>query len=169
MNLEIKDLVSIGALLLTSLTLLKGIVEYQKTQKWKKLEFIAKEVKEFFADFNVKRMLLLLDWNMLDLPIKEGEITTNAKTIKINDDILFSAWQHHEASDGFPELETLIRVIFDEGLSKLSLFNQYLKTGLMEENDLKPYLIYWIDIIGKAENGRKSSKHIEQLWEYINT
>lgn len=142
----------------------------KKLIRGKKLEFIAKEIKEFFNDFDNKRAFLLLDWNRIDIPIQEGEIKNNPKKIIIDDNILFTSLIHHsqKQNDGFTEEETLVRKVFDHFLFKLGIFNQFINTGLITEKDLKPYLIYWLELIGKLDNGRKSNTLILQIWKYIN-
>lgn len=44
----------------------KSFIEYRNAQKWKKAEFLSKEAKEFFADKNVSRALLFLDYREND-------------------------------------------------------------------------------------------------------
>lgn len=46
-ELELK----IVAFVISFLLLIKGIYEY----KWKRAEFVAKEIKEFYEDFDIKR------------------------------------------------------------------------------------------------------------------
>jgi hypothetical protein len=112
--METKDLLTLVSVVLTLLTILKGIYEYKKAHTWKKLEFIAKEIKEFFNDFDNKRALLLLDWNRIDIPIQEGEIKNNPKKIIIDDNILFTSLIHHsqKQNGGFTEEETLVRKVY---------------------------------------------------------
>lgn len=170
MNWKVDEMLTAIGLFLTSFALLKGIIEYQKAQKWKKQEFLAKEVKEFFDDWNVKRMLRLLDWNKIDISLAEGELLSNPeqKSVILIDADLFQAWKHHsEVLQGYEEKEALIRHIFDDGLPKLALFYQYTQSGLISTEDLKPYLTYWIQLIGDKNNGRKSPELWTQLWQYI--
>ena len=49
--------------LLGFIPFMKVIWEYIKDVRWKKSEFLAKEVKEFQNDENVKMVFQLLDWN----------------------------------------------------------------------------------------------------------
>ena len=164
--MELKDFLTLLGVLSGLATLMKAILEYQKAQKWKKVEFVAKEMKEFFSDYSVKRALTLLDWNARIIYVKD-ELGKGIESVYIDDDILMQSWRHHsELPDGkFTKVEALVRDIFDDFLSKLGTFNHYLKTDLVEKEDLKPYLIYWIDMIGKK--GRKNEAVLSALWNFI--
>jgi hypothetical protein len=49
---------------------MKAIWEYIKDVKWKKSEFLSKEVKEFQNDENIKMVFQLLDWNKRKVKLK---------------------------------------------------------------------------------------------------
>ena len=153
--------------MLSLLVLVKGVYEYAKAQKWKKAEFVAKEVKEFYNDFNVKRALVLLDWNANELELRSNEIEDKSK-IWFNDEILMSALQTHKERNKFKDEEVLIKGIFDSFLDKLSMFNNYVEAGLIDIADIKTYFAYWINIIGDKNNDRKPEKVRTQIWVYIN-
>lgn len=168
--MEIKDILTLTGVILTLLTLLKGIYEYKKAQTWKKLEFVAKEIKEFYNDLDNKRAMLLLDWNCIDIPVLDGELDTNPKRITIDDSIILTSLMHHSQKNNRPfnKTETLVRKIFDQFFFKLGIFNQFINTGLILEKDIKPYLMYWIELIAKLDSRRKSNELIKQIWIYIN-
>ena len=49
-NLGAKEWIAIVGVLITLCTVIKGVFEYTKAQRWKRAEFLAKEVKELFND-----------------------------------------------------------------------------------------------------------------------
>src|SRR5690606_35261241 len=75
--LDFDDLIKITTFIITIILAIKALVEYTKSQKWKKNEFLAKEMKDFFSDRDVKKALLILDWNRIDIPLYDNEIPTN--------------------------------------------------------------------------------------------
>lgn len=160
-----KEIISSIGLGLTIAVLYKGYLEYKKNQAWKKVEFIAKETKEFFNDTNVNRTFILLDWNNITIPIKENETSLGVKILRIDDKMLFKALRFHHPDGEFSEKEALIRHLFDDFFTKLGRFNQYVETKLVEEGDLKLYLIYWLQLI--TISNRKSQDVILRLWEFI--
>lgn len=150
--------------ILAVLTFTKAIIEYGKAQNWKKAEFLAKEIKEFYANIDVQNALLMLDWNELEVEIPIGE----EKTFSFDDDLFKSALIIHINKDDFSPEEIKIRLTFDEFLFKFGMFQNYVDSGLIKSEDLRPYFNYWIDIIGDLSLGRKPNDCIKQLWEYIN-
>jgi hypothetical protein len=61
------------ALLGTGVAFVAGLVEYAGAQRWKRSEWVAQEMRQFFGDEAVRRALLMIDWG-------EREITFSAET-----------------------------------------------------------------------------------------
>lgn len=144
----------------------KAYIEFRDAQKWKKAEFLAKEAKEFFTDKNVVRALKFLDYREHEIPVLDAEIS-KYKTIKFNQDILLRAWSVDRPIAEFSQEELIIRNITDDFFTKLSYFNTYLDTKLINLEDLRPYFIYWINILGNSKSGKRSKTVMRQLWIYI--
>ena len=153
-------------ILISILILLKGINEFKKAQKWKKLEFLSKEIKEFFTDPDVKRALLMLDWNDNKVELKMGEIGSEVE-LYFNDQDILAALQTHKQQQNFLDKHIIIKKVFDALFDGLSMFENYIETGLVSAKDLEPYLNYWITILADNNNRRKSTKLREQMWKYI--
>lgn len=163
-NLEIP--LKIGAFLISCALFIKGIWEYSKAQKWKKAEFVSKEIKEFHNDFDIKRALLLLDWNANELDVKSNDLNGTGK-MHFSDGLIVKALRTHMESPTFTDEEVIIKAIFDAFLDRISMFQNYIETGLIKIEDIKPYLIYWIQILADKNNPRKSEVVREQMWKYI--
>src|SRR5712691_11440775 len=54
---------TMGGLLGTGAALIFGYLQYQKADRWKRAEFLAKEMKDFFGDPDVQNVLLMIDWS----------------------------------------------------------------------------------------------------------
>lgn len=156
------------AMTISVIALIKGVYEYAKAQKWKKAEFVAKEIKEFLNDFDVKRAFLLLDWNAYECELLPKEIEGQTK-LKFNDELVFNALRTHIETDRFTKEEVVVKLIFDRFFDKLSVFNQYIESGLIKPEDIRPYLVYWIQLIADKNNKRKSAEVREQIWQFIVT
>jgi hypothetical protein len=150
------------ASILGLLTFFKAIWEYTKAQKWKKLEFIANQMKEFNNDVEVKKAMQMLDYT-------NREIELYGVKVVITNELLESALcpdLEGKNKNGFTLQEAQIRDIFDHFFEKLSIINQYISSGLITVEDVKPYLIYWINILGKDDNIRKPKALIHSIWKY---
>ncbi|MDP4270410.1 MAG: hypothetical protein Q8909_09845 [Bacteroidota bacterium] len=159
--------IKLGVFVVSLIALIKGVYEYQKAQKWKKAEFVSKEIKEFFSDFDVKRALLMLDWGNNEIDLRPNEIARKKK-LEFDDKIIEAALKTHlEVDDGFTEEEALVKTIFDVLFDKLIMFEHFIKSGLVKSDDIKPYLIYWIEIIANPLNDRKPEFVKEQMFKYI--
>jgi hypothetical protein len=137
---------------------LKAIWEYIRDLKWKKSEFLSKEIKEFQSNENSKITFQLLDWNSRKIKLKCGEYN-------ITDYDLISALQTHNKKSKFSIKEAEIRDIFDEFFDKLSTFNIYINNGLISEKELYEYIGYYVNTL-TSEN-KKPKLLIDTFNEYI--
>ena len=144
--------------LLAILTFIKAIVEYVKVLKWKKSEFLSKEIKDFYSDETIGMICKLLDWNARKVEI-------NGEVVKINDIFLESALLTHRKKAKFTEHEATIRDKFDYFFDRLSYFNIYIENNLVSEKETLRYLSYYLDILVKP--GRKDKKLVDEFNEYI--
>lgn len=140
------------------LTFIKGIYEYVKSIRWKKSEFLSKEIKEFFSDSDITKVTMVLDWNIRLIEI-DGKIT------RIDDQFLISALQPHTVKDKFTKEEAIIRDLFDKFFDKLSYFNIYIKNGLVNKEEVKIYLSYYLNILTKP--GRKPTELVDVFNTYL--
>lgn len=137
---------------------LKAIWEYLRDIKWKKSEYLAKEVKEFQNDENVRIVFQLLDWNKRKITLKSGPLT-------VGDYDLVSALQTHDLKNRFTVQEAELRDIFDDFFDKLSTFNIYIKNGLISEHELYLYIGYYVKIL--TSSSKKPKLLIETFRKYI--
>ena len=144
----------------------KGIFEYTRAQKWKRAELIAKEMKEFLQDATIKRALLLLDWNANYIDLRPEE-NNGEKQMHFTDKLITSALRTHRECNRFTPEEVIIKGIFDGFLDRLGYFNNYISAGLITANEVKPYLIYWVDILANVNSKRKPTECRQKMWNFI--
>lgn len=152
---------------------LVGFKQYVKTYKWKKQEFLSNQIKEFFNDPFVDRALLMLDWNYYTLKDE------NNIPFKYTKELLITAMEYHIEREIrilkngmdpcllFSKEERFIRLVFDNFFQKLGVFQNNIDNNLYTIEDIKPYLHYYLDIIG--DNNNISKKDIERhaIWNYL--
>ncbi len=143
---------------------ISGYFQYIKAQRWKRAEFVAKEMKEFEAKPKVKLAMQLLDWNArkYDIGSSDGEQDT-----VIHDGIIKDALRVHDETSIFTPTEVFIRDVFDGYFDSLERFNHFIESGLVTPEEFKPYLIYWIEILGDINNTRKPRECRAALWSYL--
>lgn len=140
------------------LAFIKGIIEYIRSQNWKRSEVLSKEIKEFFNNEDIKIVLSMLDYN-------SRRITINGEVVKFNDVLLQCSLVTHNKKRAFEVKEAMIRDKFDIFFDKLSFFENYISSGLVDEKECLEYLSYYLRILTKP--GSKSKEIVEMFNEYL--
>lgn len=166
--MSISDWATLLGVVVSLSLLLNGLFQYAKSQRWKRAEFLAHEMKEFESKPRVRNVMTMLDWTARKIelfPDREGE----QKWETVTDNIVAKALEYHGSRKPqlYSAVEVAIRDSFDDFLDGLERMDTFLKSGLVSVKDLKPYLKYWIDIIGDPEDKRKSKNARDQIWSYL--
>lgn len=166
-SFDAKETMAIIAAVLTMLTLVKGVVEYTKAQKWKKAEFLASEIKELFNDQHLARAFKMLDWKETTIPLFRDELANKEKVeLKYHKRMLTHALRDPDVM-GFSKGDEFIRDLMDDLFFRLSIFQNYIETGLIKGADLEPYLKYYISLIGDP---RKECEGVQAaIRHYLNS
>jgi hypothetical protein len=148
-----------------------GLRQYRRADYWRRSEFLAKEMKEYFADGKVSLALTMVDWGVRDLklfepfdPGKGSEETTVDRILQCSALRPHTMLSSTDASDAvalptsggasFTPAEAAIRDCYDRFLDGLDRFGNYISGDLVSVEDLDPYLGYWVrDIASTACDG----------------
>jgi hypothetical protein len=165
-NSTLKDLIGVIIPLIGISSLTWGIISYNQQNKWKKLEFIAGKFKEFEDNPKIKNALLMLDWPSRIIKFDELK-NENNKEGYLEFDIKLLEESFQLPSGKWSDENIVIRDCFDELLTALDRFNLYVETKLITKEDLKLYLIYWLQLINNFEGhpNTKSDLFYINLWE----
>lgn len=148
-----------------------ALCQYWRAQAWKRSEFVAGEMSKLFADSHVKTALLLLDYNRIRLNPVDGTRATTENEGKVFDDALcISALRIHDAMEtgvAFSREEMLIREAFDALLTQLENLDHFIVTGLVLPRNLRPYLAYWLNILGNPQSARKGKNFYDAMGLFI--
>lgn len=133
-------------------------------QDWKRAEFIADEVKEFYRDPIVVTVLQMIDYNdrRYDIGMKDKEgkplltrVThSESAALKLDEETSLVAMEAAlRTSDEYTDAEATIRDHFDTFLYYIERFERFLKLSLISEDEIFPYLRYYIRIFrGKVDH-----------------
>lgn len=166
LDLIIKLIGGIGGVTL----FLIGFSRYKKDQLWKRSEFIAKEIKEFNDDKMVRNAMYMLDWGARKIELFPEKANYDDRFATVNREVLNNALQFHllrikqKDKDRFTPVEVAIRDNFDRFLNYFERFEQFLLAELISEEEVKPYIDYWITTI--SEDLEESTKQV--LYNFIN-
>ena len=166
--MEIGNWIGLMGVIAGLIAFLTGLVQYVKGQKWKRAEFVAKEIKEFESDPKNDIAMQMLDWNSREYELFPDEKDPDNRKIDVEDSTLCSALvPHTKKPSGFKPVEVCIRDIFDQFLDAFERFEHFIQSGLVNPDEFKPYLIYWIEIMGDNKSKRKPPEFYKSLWSYI--
>lgn len=156
------------ALLGAAIAFCAGLFQYVRAQRWKRAEWVAQEMRQFFSDEAVGRALLMIDWGARAIAFPADGAGGGSRVIRVTDEMVTKALKHHsERQGGFEPDEAQIRDTFDHFLDSLERFASFRAAGLVTSNDLKPYLAYWIHNIRSATGAPDGAGRLVQLRSYI--
>ena len=143
-----------------------GLWQYYKAQRWKVLEFVAREVKEFEQQPAVANAMLMLDYEGMDIELFPNAEKTKDRYIAVDEDLIVKALVVRQ-DRGFTDVEVAIRDTFDEFFGYLERFDQYIVSGLVRYKDFHPYLRYWLGILAEGRSGLKSPQLVTAVGEFL--
>ena len=161
----VKLLVSIAALGGTIGAAIVAIRTFRRNETWKRAEFLSREMKEFFDNERVQKALLLIDWGTRRIRLLDENaddhgwvrVTRGVQVRALLPHTLVNAQAGSDLEPGqegadpgmrrYSSAEAAIRDCYDAFLDGLERFASYIHTGLIDVDQLRPYLDYWIDDI----------------------
>lgn len=180
-------LLGLGVLLGGS-ALALGVLYYVRQQQWQRTEFLRRVVREFEQDVEVWNALKILDFEEYRDYVVPGQGQEETICFRVSDRLLCNALashdqrarqkqqleysQDHDSSD--PEalrryrIETTLRDWFNAMLNGLEHFGYLIESGLFSAAELRPWLNYWIQLIGNPAYRRPgASEFYDALYSYI--
>lgn len=178
-----KLIIAILALGGTAIAAVIAIKTFWRTEQWKRAEFLAKEMKEFFSDRRVQNTLLLIDWGTRRIALLNDEpagmtlVTRNLQAHALlphtlinenngSDSEMISKSDESNLNSFTPE-EVAIRDCYDAFLFGLERLASYVSTNLVSAEELRPYLGYWIDDIHAPTEYPEDAAWVATLLTYI--
>jgi len=161
MSSQSPDLLDQSVKLLTFIGGLVGFIvayrRYSQTQRWKILEFVASEIKEFDKNPDVQKAKKMLDWWEYLVELFPGKEDKAKRRVLVKDELVAGALRTECFDQNFTEEEVEIRNIFDAFFDYLDRFNNYIESGLVRYEQFHPYLGYWLAIIvGEREDDHRT-------------
>lgn len=145
-----------------------GLDQYRKSEAWKRLEFVAAEMKVFYDDSAVKLAMGMLDWRKKEVALFKyrGE---NDFAREVVDYAIVASALGIDPEMKYNKVQSAVREIFERLLEFLARFEGFLATGVVKQTDLNPYLDYWIKLIAgqDAHSPEVTKQVLPSLWRFI--
>lgn len=130
---------------------LRGLWVYKIEQRWKKKEFVSKEIKEFSDHKMNRNAMLMLDWDTRPIELYPENSDYDKRFVMVGRRNLERALMPGgKLKNRFTRDEAIIRDTFDHYLEGLTRFEHFIDTKLVSFEDFKPYLNYWINLIAEG-------------------
>ena len=145
-----------------------GLRQYRKSEVWKRLEFVADEMKIFYADAAAKAAMTMLDWRRKEMALFKYRDENDYRRVVVDYEIVASSLGVDPELQ-YGKTQSAIREIFERFLEFLARFEGFLEAGVVKQSDLNPYLDYWIKLISghDAHSPEVTKLVLPQLWRFI--
>ena len=170
-----------------------AIFQYRKAEKWKRMQFVADEVRELEADPQIQNALWMIDWGVRSINLFLIRDPKTEDFVKITRDMQWRALLPHPLKKthdeyqaktkmdiegtsgeigpsrdrGFTVLEARIRDTYDSLLTRLDRLETFVDAGLIHAGDLRPFIAYWIDALTALDTEDEDGTWLVTLLTYI--
>lgn len=146
-----------------------GLYQYRKSEAWKRVQFLADEMKSFYDDPAVKLAMGMLDWRKKEVPLFRHRGGKDADDLVVVDYALVASALETDPTLTYNKNQCAIREIVERFLEFLARFEGFLATGVVNRDDLVPYLDYWVKLIAgqDAHSPEVTKQVLPSLWKFI--
>lgn len=145
-----------------------GLQQYRKSETWKRLEFVAAEMRAFYDDAAVKLAMGMLDWRRKEVALYKYREENDFARVTVDYAIVANALGT-DPDKTYDKVHSAVREIFERLLEFLARFEGFLAAGVVKQTDLDPYLDYWIKLIAgqDAHSPEVTQQVLPSLWKFI--
>jgi hypothetical protein len=145
-----------------------GLRQYRKSEVWKRLEFVAAEMKVFYQDTAVRTAMSMLDWRKKEMALFKYRDENDYNRVVVDYEIVARSLGVDPELQ-YDKTQSAIREIIERFLEFLARFEGFLEAGVVEQSDLTPYLDYWMRLISgcDAHSPEATKQVLPQLWKFI--
>jgi hypothetical protein len=139
---------------------------WREDQKWRRVQYAQTLIEKFFDDPTIADVCQILDTIDEFVTLRDEEDPEKRRDIRITDEFLQGALSTFCQKIKNTDDEYHIRHLFDRFFDGLSKFQNHIDIRLIELQDVKPYLEYWI--IELSGNGKiRSETAAHQFRRYL--
>ena len=145
-----------------------GLRQYNKSQVWKRLEFVGSEMKAFYDDVAVRSAMTMLDWRKKEMALFKYRDEDDTTKVEVNYETVAAALGT-DPDVRYDKTQSAIREIFERFLEFLARFEGFLEAEAVKERDLNSYLDYWMKLTSGNDphSPEATQKVLPQLWRFI--
>jgi hypothetical protein len=137
-------------LLLTVLALVAfgfGVLQYAISENWKRSDFVAKKIEDFYADSINRSVLIMLDYEGRSIELFPERADAKDKYVKVDIQMVQNALREEAEDFQWSAEEFRVREYFDHYLRSLSRLNYYIETEAIKAHELCADFGYWVNVM----------------------
>ena len=164
----------------------RAVSQAAEQQNWKKAEFLANQVRDFFSDQTVEKVVYVLDWDLRKirltddpnevvvlalhdeggLALVKNETALCNEYLKKNRVVIIARSLREHDGRPFTELEMLVRDNFDWLFFRLGEFQHMIQAGLFSYAEVDVHLSYVLDLISGGKS-HVSAQMVAAIERYL--
>ncbi len=144
-----------------------GTVQYFKSQKWKRAEFLADKHRDFTENLYVQKAMRMFDGFTVYISVDKNEYDGINEFIDFKPELLIKAMTPVNEGTLRGKEEVHIRLCIDKFLFRFGNFHSYLENKLVDKIQIENMLGYWIKAIGDPNDKTIDQTTKALLWNYI--
>jgi len=165
---EVRNFIAAIAAVVAAIGILGGLVQYIRSERWKRAEFVAKLIAEFEADHRIDCALKMLESRKRKVNLFPEAEERYEKWPEVDDELVERSLRIVRDGDSdFGANELRVRDCFDHLFKQLDRFDIFVQRGLVTADAFQPYLAYWLDILGDPQSRQKPRELLRVMWEYV--
>ena len=143
--------------------------QYQRAQDWKRLEFIAKEMRMFVDKAEVRNAIDMMSWLYKSIEFfPDSKLPARNFYERVHCDNVNSTFTKLNQCEGMSVLETVISETFEIFFQEVERLNGFIETGLISPEELRPYIYFWVDLLNSPETYAERTFMEKDRLTYIN-
>jgi len=146
-----------------------GLWQYSKAQQWKRVEFVANEMKMFVEDEAAKAAMVMLDWSRKQMALYRYRADSDKDMrVWVNYELVADALGT-DPNEHYERPRAAIREIFDSFLGYLERFNSFIEARVVKPEDLTPYMHYWTTLLSGNDDKSPEVTRIvlPKFWVFV--
>jgi hypothetical protein len=156
-----KQAASLASIVGTGVAGVVAFFQYREGQRWKRIEFVVPQMRDFFEKAETKAVCKMMDWG-------GGEISLGGnRELSFDRENVFKALCVGPSA-AFPQVEATIRELFDSFFTYLENLNSYIggSNRLFKADILSPYLSYYLRMINMDNAFGQTLRSFISYYEY---
>lgn len=153
-----------------------GVWRYNLSQGWKRREFVVSEVDKLMSNLQARNAMVMLDYTLRTISLFPNRSPEYRQWARLDREFVAAMLMPHQMDNKelkdrprYGQEGAAIRDCFDELLTRLANLQSMVVAGLIKQDDLKPYLAYWINKLTAKPYGDPTNKRFfRNLRLYIN-